>query len=132
MYSSTGKCAHQKKFYIQPTSVDTQLLKEIIDLLNKNTKMSIIKPLIDKLDPFSSVMINYTDSTGLMDLIKLTKLQIEQNVELERKLLMRHYITRSFNTTIKTVINFKYIKYVQKYGMPEDGIFVQELLDEFN
>lgn len=131
MYS-TNKCSHAKKFYSQPTSVDTELLKEIIDSLNKNAKMSIIKPLVDKLDPFSEVLTNYTDTNGLIALINLVKLQVDKNVDLERKLLMRHYTTRSFNTTIKTVINTQYIKYIQKYGIPSDGIFIPELLAEFN
>jgi hypothetical protein len=131
MYSKNS-CSHGKKYFTQPTNIDTDLLKEIIDLLNKNTKMSIIKPLIDKLDPFSHVIENYTDRNGLMGLIELIKIQIEKNTDLEKKLLMRHYVSKSFNTTIKTVINIKYIKYIEKYGIPNDGIFMPELLAEFN
>jgi hypothetical protein len=131
MYSS-HKGSRTKKFYIEPTNVNVDLLKEIIDLLNKNTKMSVIKPLIDNLDPFSKVLINYTDPNGIMTLIELIKIQIDKNTELEKKLTMRHYATRSFNTTIKTVINTQYIKYIEKYGIPNDGLFIPELLAEFN
>jgi hypothetical protein len=131
MYSS-HKCSRAKKFYVEPTNVNVDLLKEIIDLLNKNTKMSVIKPLIDNLDPFSKVLINYTDPNGIMTLIELIKIQIDKNTELEKKLTMRHYATRSFNTTIKTVINTQYIKYIEKYGIPNDGLFIPELLAEFN
>ena len=130
MYSS-NKCSHHN-FYPEPTSVDVNLLKDIIDMLNRNTKMSDIKSLIDNLDPFSKVMINYTDPNGIMTLIDLIKIQIDKNTELEKKLTMRHYATRSFNTTIKTVINTQYIKYIEKYGIPNDGIFMPELLAEFS
>jgi len=127
-----NKCSHHKKFYLEPTSIDVNLLKEIIDLLNKNTKMSDIKPLIDNLDPFSKVMINYSDSNGIMTLLELIKIQVDKNTELEKKLTMRHYATKSFNTTIKTVINTQYVKYIEKYGIPNDGLFIPELLAEFN
>jgi hypothetical protein len=131
MYS-TNKCYHNKIYYSQPTEIDTELLKEISDLLNKNSKMSIIKPLVNKLDEFSDVMINYTDSNGLVALINLLKLQLDKYSELENKLSMTRYATKSFNTTIKTVINARYVKYIEKYGLPCDGIFIPELLAEFN
>ena len=131
MYS-TNKCSHNKIYYSQPTDVDTELLKEINDLLNKNSKISIIKPLVNKLDKFSDVMINYTDSNGLLALINLLKLQVDKNIDLENRLSTNRFATKSFTTTIKTVINARYVKYIEKYGIPCDGIFIPELLAEFN
>ena len=130
MYSTSSS---KKSIYATHSSVNSDLLKQIIELLNKNgSKLSDIKLLINDLDPFSQVLTNYSDMNGLIALVKIINIQIDKNIALEKQLLMKHYVSKSFNTTIKTVINTQYIKYIEKYGIPNDGIFIPELLAEFN
>ena len=121
-----------KSIYAQPSNINIEIVNEIIELYNINSELADIKLLIDQLDLFTQVLQNYTDINGIIILIKLLKIQINKNIKLENDLANRYYKMMSFDTSIKTIINDKYVKYIQKYGIPEDGIFIPILLNEFS
>jgi hypothetical protein len=127
MYSNMSN----KSIYTRLAKVDIELINKIIVLLLNNTNVSDIKPYSDKLDLYALVFNNYVDSNETLSLIKIIKLLIDKNIALEYELSQKFYKLNTFNTYIQTIITDSYIKYIAKYGIPEDGIFCSFLLAEF-
>ena len=133
MFYVKSKKDSNKYYYQQPELVDTQQVNNIIDMFNTNgnTSMSDIQSLIISLDS-SLKPLNSYDLCGCSSLINLLKIQMEKIIELEALIPKKLYLAEAFNTSIPTVVNTAYVQYIQKYGVPNDGIFLPELLAEFS
>lgn len=133
MFYVKSKKDNNKYYYQQPELVDTQQVNNIIDMFNTNgnTSMSDIQSLIISLDSGLKPLNSY-DLCGCSSLINLLKIQMEKIIELEALIPKKLYLAEAFNTSIPTVVNTAYVQYIQKYGVPNDGIFLPELLAEFS
>jgi hypothetical protein len=65
--------------------------------------------------------------------IQLIQDSVNKIVELDGKIPRPNFnVTQAFNTSMKTVLSWRHVKYIQKHGVPDDGVFIEELLNEFN
>jgi hypothetical protein len=57
--------------------------------------------------------------------------QTQQIIELHALLPKTNFTLEAFDTSIRAVLSWRHVRYIQKYGVPDDGIFLEELLNEF-
>jgi hypothetical protein len=80
----------------------------------------------------NNTIINNIDNCDRLELIELIEIKNNRLLDIEYKLNRNNtFMVEGFNTIISTSISPKYILYIQKYGVPNDGIFIEELLQEF-
>jgi hypothetical protein len=135
MFYVKSKKDNNKYYYEQPELVDTQKVNDIIDMFNNdsnNSNLSNIQSLVDSLDSISTLTTNGYDLCGCLTLVNLLKIQMNKIIELEKLIPKKSFLLTPFNTNVETVINTAYIQYIQKYGIPSDGIFLPDLLAEFS
>lgn len=121
---------HKAKFYYDNDTPQRPILEKIQKMYSENAPTALIQEEIKKLQKIGSVFMNNTVdcaiSTNII-MIATDKVQTLENIVSGDKFKMDN----AFETSIVTTVNTKYIKYIAKYGVPEDGIFLEELLAEF-
>jgi hypothetical protein len=121
-----------KFYYIEDDLIDKQEIQNINDMFSANKPFNDIKVILDNIGSGIDLFANGYDPCGCAALIDLLKIQMDIILNLESRLpQVRFNMIEPFDTVIQTEVKLDYVKYIQKYGVPDDGVFLPELLAEF-
>jgi hypothetical protein len=120
----------KNKHYYEMEAPNKKRYERIKYMLLNNDPIENIKTVINDIDKFNSMFLYYTPlCETLYDILKIN---IDKIDNLSGLLNVNSFnVTKPFDTTITTTLNMQYVFYIQKYGVPDDGIFLEELLAEF-
>ena len=119
-------------YYTNPEVSNTKQIQNINDMLTSNAPFNEIQTLINNLGSESNLIMNGYDTCGCAGLLQLLQTEMNIIIELEKKIPSNRFnLVKPFDTNIKTVLKTDYVKYILKYGVPDDGVFLPELLAEF-
>ena len=125
---------YKHKFYYEAEDVSLKEFRKIEKMLANNEPVAAIQASINNLERLNSIFLNNTRAQQCPTMAILTasisKISILETIIAKKNLFS--VTTVPIETSIKTEINLKYVKYIQKYGVPDDGIFLPELLAEFD
>ncbi len=125
---------YKNKYYYEVEDVNLKEFRKIEKMLANNEPTSIIQASIDNLNRLNSIFINNSSAQQCPAMAILTasisKILLLETI-IAKKNTFKVTIT-PIEAAIKTEINLKYVKYIQKYGIPDDGVFLPELLAEFD
>lgn len=93
-----------------------EIQSELIKMKNKKNNF-----IYSELDP----------GCGCDAALDLLLAQTQKIISLEAQLPKTNFTLEAFDTSIRAVLSWRHVKYIQKYGVPDDGIFLEELLNEF-
>lgn len=120
----------KKKHYYEFEAPNKKRYDKIKKMLIENESIDNIKLVINDIDKFNNMFIYYTPLCGT--LYDILKINIDKIETLEGMINKNSFtVAKPFDTTITTTLNMQYVYYIQKYGVPDDGIFLEELLAEF-
>lgn len=129
MYS-VSPFLHKNKYYYDNDDIQYNLLKDLQKLYNSNATIEDIQLEITALEKINNMYSNNTSEYNLI--LNLLKSNLQRIINLQKLLPGSNFnVDKPFNTAIVTSLNTKYVLYIQKYGVPDDGIFLEELLAEF-
>lgn len=64
--------------------------------------------------------------------IQVIQDSVQKMIQLDGQIPKPNFnVDKPFNTSMRTVLSWRHVRYIQKYGVPDDGVFVEELLNEF-
>lgn len=130
--SADPRADKTKYYYTQGELFTVDEIVAIEDLYTSNTPFNQIQTIINNLGSGNNVFNNGFDPCGCASLIQLLQIQMNLIIDLESKIpKVRFNMIDPFDTVIPTEVKLDYVKYIQKYGVPDDGVFLPELLAEF-
>jgi hypothetical protein len=107
-------------------------LKDIKKMLTNNVAYTVIKESIEKLIKPSKLFLNLQDNCGY-NCLEIIRLQIDKLIQCAGTgnvlLAVDPNIISPIITNIETKIDIRYVNYIMKYGVPENGEFNEELLN---
>ena len=122
----------KKHYYEKEANISKNDLDDLGQLLGDNATPDDIKNALDKLKKKSDVFINQIDYCDCSIYIDYMNILLDKITDLENKIPRNNFsLVEAFNTSITSVLSWRHVKYIQKYGVPDDGIFLEELLNEF-
>jgi hypothetical protein len=129
MYSVTP-FLHKHKYYYDNDDIQYNLLLDLQKLYDSNATIEDIQQQITTLEKINNIYINNTSEYNLI--LNLLKSNLQRIINLQKLLPGTNFnVDKPFNTAIITSLNMKYVLYIEKYGVPDDGVFLEELLAEF-
>jgi hypothetical protein len=131
MYSEK-KCHCHKYYYEDDEDIDMDKLNELNIMFTMNIPSQNIENAINDLIPVPSILINEDTDDCCLLLLNLLKIQMDKIILLESKICKNSFTLKdTIKTSVKTVLNMAYVKYILKYGVPDDGVYNPILLAEF-
>ena len=120
----------KNKYYYEHEYIYFNKIIKIEDMLNNDEPLSDIQSIIFEINKTNNIFINNTTNTQcpIMQLLTSSINKINKLESMIPKKNNFHAGCTPVDTSIKTVINMSYVKYILKYGVPFDGVFLPELL----
>jgi hypothetical protein len=115
-----------KPYYVSDV-LDCKKIANIKKMLKNNVSYSIIKESIDELVKESRLFINLIDNCSCLEIIQI---QIDRLIQQSSSSTSKQIAAFDpIITTIETKLDMRYVNYIIKYGVPENGEFNEELLN---
>lgn len=124
---------YKHKFFYDYEDNNLKEFKKIEKMLANNEPVSAIQASIDNLERLNDIFINNTKAMqcptmGILT-ASISKMSILEGIIARKNVF--NVTSIPIETSIRTEINIKYFRYIQKYGVPDDGIFLPDRLAEF-
>lgn len=131
MYYTRPFLSKGKHYYEKEAGLNKNTIIDLSKQLSDDRPSSEITETIALLKRKTSIFINHFDYYGCAPLISIIEMMNEKIINLKNQIPEKKFTVDAFNTSINTSLNMQYVLYIQKYGIPDDGIFLEELLNEF-
>jgi hypothetical protein len=119
----------KKHYYEKEAEICNKAIKDLCILLDGTS--TDIKNQLDKFKK-PSIFTNQINDCSCSIFIKCIDKLVDKITDLENKICNKNFsLVKAFDTSIKSVLSPRYVHYIKKYGVPDDGIFLEELLSEF-
>lgn len=121
---------HKNKSYYDNDDIQRQYFLKIQTMCKTNATTEQIQEQLDKLANLNGMYTNNTTEYNLT--YSLLQCANDKITQLEKMMPGNKFnVDIAFSTQIVTSIKSSYLLYIEKYGIPDDGIFLEELLMEF-
>lgn len=131
MYYTRPFFSKGKHYYEKEAELNKNTIIDLSKQLSDDRPSSEITETLALLKRKTSIFINHFDYNGCAPLISIIEIMNEKIINLKNQIPEKKFTVDAFNTSINTSLNMQYVLYIQKYGIPDDGIFLEELLNEF-